>query len=61
MKDIKLPFYAKASLIFIGLFAFIGMLYIAQGIIIPLIYSTIIAIVDFIEKDGVYTFQKNKE
>lgn len=23
--------------------------------------STIIAIVDFIEKDGVYTFQKNKE
>ncbi len=41
---IKTPFYAKASLIFIGLFAFIGMLYITQQIIVPIIYSTIIAI-----------------
>jgi len=40
----KIPFYAKASLIFIGLFAFVGMLHIAQLIIVPLIYSTIFAI-----------------
>lgn len=39
------PFYAKASLVFIGLFAFIGMLFISQNIILPIIYSTIIAIV----------------
>jgi predicted PurR-regulated permease PerM len=42
---LKIPFYAKASLIFIGLFAFIGMLYLTQSIILPIIYSTIIAIV----------------
>ncbi len=42
---LKFPFYAKASLVFIGLFVFISMLYIAQGIIIPVIYSTIFAIV----------------
>ncbi len=45
MDTIKVPFFAKASLIFIGLFAFIGMLYIAQGIIVPIIFSIIIAIV----------------
>src|SRR5437868_3039579 len=43
--DLKYPFYAKASFVFIGLFAFIGMLFIAQRIIVPVIYSTIIAIV----------------
>jgi predicted PurR-regulated permease PerM len=43
--DTKLPFYAKASLVFIGLFAFTAMLFIAQDIIVPVIYSTIIAIV----------------
>lgn len=41
----KIPFYAKASLIFIGLFAFISMLYIGQHIIVPVIFSTMIAIV----------------
>ena len=41
----KIPFYAKASLIFIGLFAFIATLYVAQRILLPIIYSTIIAIV----------------
>ncbi len=34
----------KASLTFIGLFAFINTLYITQDIIIPIIYATIIAI-----------------
>lgn len=42
---IKLPFYAKTSLIFLGLFAFVSMLYVGQRIIVPVIYSTIIAIV----------------
>jgi predicted PurR-regulated permease PerM len=44
-KDFKFPFYVKASLVFIGLFAFISMLFFTQRIIVPLIYSTIIAIV----------------
>src|SRR4051812_10525630 len=43
--DLKFPFYAKASLVFIGLLAFITMLFLAQRIIIPIIYSVIIAIV----------------
>ena len=42
---LSFPFYAKASLVFIGLFAFIGMLFISQKIILPIIYSIIIAIV----------------
>ena len=42
---LKLPFYAKASLTFMGLFAFITTLSIAQTIIVPIIYSVIIAIV----------------
>jgi|ERR1700757_613129 len=43
--EFKAPFYAKTSLVFIGMFAFIAMLFIAQKIIVPIIYSTIIAIV----------------
>lgn len=43
--DLKFPFYVKASLIFMGLLAFIYMLDIAQQIIVPVIYSIIIAIV----------------
>ena len=41
----RLPFYAKASLVTIGLFAFGSMLCISRGIIVPFIYSVIIAIV----------------
>ena len=44
-KELKFPFYAKASFFFVGMFAFISMLYIGKGIIIPLIFATIIAIV----------------
>ncbi len=40
----KFPFYAKASLLIIGTFFFVSMLYIAQGIILPLMYAIIIAI-----------------
>lgn len=45
MKDFKFPFYAKVSLIFLGIFACTSMLFIGRSIIVPLIYSTIIAIV----------------
>ena len=41
----KIPLYVRAAIVFIGLFAFTAMLYIAQRIIVPLIYATIIAIV----------------
>lgn len=40
----KFPYYAKVSLIIIGLFTFVSILYIAQHIIVPLIYATIVAI-----------------
>jgi predicted PurR-regulated permease PerM len=40
----KIPFYAKASLIFIGLFAFVESLFLASAIIVPLIYSVIFAV-----------------
>jgi predicted PurR-regulated permease PerM len=42
---LKFPFYAKASFFFIGVFAFISMLYIGRAIILPLIFAIIIAIV----------------
>lgn len=44
-KTIQLPFYAKASLFILGLYAFISILYIIQGIIVPLVFAVIIAIV----------------
>ncbi len=44
-KAFKPPFYAKASLLIIGMLAFIFILYIAQGIIVPLIIAIIIATV----------------
>lgn len=44
-KELQLPFYAKASLILIGLYVLISMLYIAQSIIVPLVFAIIISIV----------------
>ena len=41
----QLPLYIKATLIIIGLFAVFAILYLGQNIIIPLVFSTIIAIV----------------
>ncbi|MCX6181687.1 MAG: AI-2E family transporter [Bacteroidetes bacterium] len=41
----KIPFYAKASLLFIGISALIGLLFVAQDIIIPIVYSTVLAVV----------------
>lgn len=40
----KTPFYAKAALIFISAFAFVFTLHIGQGIILPIVYATIVAI-----------------
>lgn len=41
----KLPFYVKASLIITGLLALFYIMFIGQAIILPIIYSIIIAIV----------------
>jgi len=43
-QEIKLPFYVKATLLLVGLFALFAILYIAQGIIVPLVFAIIIAI-----------------
>lgn len=40
----KIPFYAKAALIFISVLAFVYILKIGQGIIIPILFATIAAI-----------------
>lgn len=44
-KDLKFPFYAKASFFFIGTFAFISMLYLGRAILLPLLFALIIAII----------------
>lgn len=43
-KEIKLPFYGKATIFIVGLFALFTLLYIARGIIVPIVFSVIIAI-----------------
>jgi predicted PurR-regulated permease PerM len=40
----KIPFYARAALIFIALFALVFVLYTAKQIIIPIVFATIVAI-----------------
>jgi predicted PurR-regulated permease PerM len=44
-KDLKFPFYAKTSFFLIGAVALIFMLYIGRALILPLIFSAIIAII----------------
>ncbi len=44
-KEMKFPVSVKASLIFIALLAFFAVMYIAKGIIIPIVFATIIAII----------------
>lgn len=41
----KIPFYAKAALIFISIFAFGFTLHLGREIIVPIVYATILAIV----------------
>lgn len=45
IRELELPVYAKTTIFFVGLLALFAMLYIAQGIIIPIVFATIIAIV----------------
>lgn len=41
---VRLPFYAKFTMLLVGLYLLISMLSIAQTIILPLIYAAIIAV-----------------
>jgi len=43
--NLKLPFYAKMTICFVGIFALFTILYIAKFIIVPLLFAIIIAIV----------------
>ncbi|MBK8882976.1 MAG: AI-2E family transporter [Bacteroidales bacterium] len=42
---LKLPFYARVTIFFIGAIALFAILYIAKNIIVPVVFATIIAIV----------------
>ncbi len=44
-KELNLPFYIKATILLVGFLALLAILFIAQGIIVPIIFATIIAIV----------------
>lgn len=43
-KELKLPFYVKAIFFFIGVIAFLGIMYVARSIFVPLVFAFIIAI-----------------
>ena len=43
--EVKFPFYAKATIFMVGIFAFVTALYIAQGIVVPIVFAIIISIV----------------
>ena len=43
-EDSKLPFYAKVTIFLVGLIALLAIMYIAKSIIIPVVFSIIIAI-----------------
>lgn len=43
-ESFNLPFYIKTTILLIGIFVFTSMLYIAQDIIVPLIFSVMIAV-----------------
>lgn len=44
VKELKVPFYAQATLIILGLFALLTILFIGRGIIVPFVFAIIIAI-----------------
>jgi predicted PurR-regulated permease PerM len=43
--NLKFPVYLKVTILLVGSFVFLGILYLAQDIIIPLVFALIIAIV----------------
>ncbi len=55
---VKLPFYARISLILVGLYVFVSMLVLGKSIIVPLLFSVVISIllssvVDFLQQKKV--------
>jgi predicted PurR-regulated permease PerM len=44
VEEVKLPFYAKITIFLVGLMALGSFLYIARGIIIPVVFATLMAI-----------------
>ena len=44
-EELKLPYYAKVTILLVGLIALVAILYFAKGIIVPLVFATILAIV----------------
>ncbi|MCK9204974.1 MAG: AI-2E family transporter [Bacteroidales bacterium] len=45
IKELNFPFYIKATIVLLGFFILLSMLYIARSIIVPLVFAIIIAIV----------------
>jgi predicted PurR-regulated permease PerM len=43
-KDFVFPLYAKISLVLIGIYVFVSMLYITKGILVPFVFALLIAI-----------------
>jgi len=43
-KELNLPFYLKATITLVGLFAFFTIMYIGQDILVPVVFAVIIAI-----------------
>ena len=43
-KELEIPFYARATIFLVGAIALLAIMYIAKGIIIPIIFAIIIAI-----------------
>ena len=41
---VKLPFYARATLILVGLFIFVHMLSLGRAIIVPLLFACVLSI-----------------
>ena len=44
-EELKVPFYAKVTIFLVGLIALLAIMYIAKSIIIPIVFSIILAIV----------------
>ena len=44
-KELHIPFYARATIFFIGIIALSAILYIGKNILVPIVFATILAIV----------------
>jgi len=43
-ENVKIPFYAKVTILLVGLIALLALMYVAKSILIPIVFSVIIAI-----------------